>query len=80
MEKKTVFSLKWFCAFYVTFLLKRNFFFPQIPKFIVNQVRKQNTENQKKERRAMKKLLKKMAYDREKHEKQEKAANDVRKS
>lgn len=28
----------------------------------------------------MKKLLKKMAYDREKHEKQEKAANDVRKS
>nr|XP_048281086.1 rho GTPase-activating protein 18 isoform X2 [Myodes glareolus] len=48
-----------------------------IPKFIVNQVRKQNTENQKKERRAMKKLLKKMAYDREKHEKQEKAANDA---
>ncbi|OBS78105.1 hypothetical protein A6R68_19506, partial [Neotoma lepida] len=46
-----------------------------IPKFIVNQVRKQNTENQKKERRAMKKLLKKMAYDREKHEKQDKTTN-----
>ncbi|XP_052025330.1 rho GTPase-activating protein 18 [Apodemus sylvaticus] len=46
-----------------------------IPKFIVNQVRKQNTENQKKERKAMKKLLKKMAYDREKHEKQDKTAN-----
>ncbi|EGW14645.1 Rho GTPase-activating protein 18 [Cricetulus griseus] len=48
-----------------------------IPKFIVNQVRKQNTENQKKERRAMKKLLKKMAYDREKHEKQEKTTNEL---
>lgn len=55
--------------------------FIQIPKFIVNQVRKQNTENQKKEKKdkAMKKLLKKMAYDREKHEKQDKAPNDVRK-
>ncbi|XP_041108229.1 rho GTPase-activating protein 18-like [Polyodon spathula] len=42
-----------------------------IPKFLLNQVRKQNTENQKKMSRdkAMKKLLKKMAYDREKHEK-----------
>ncbi|XP_029338358.1 rho GTPase-activating protein 18 isoform X4 [Mus caroli] len=47
----------------------------KIPKFIVNQVRKQNIENQKKERKAMKKLLKKMAYDREKHEKQDKTAN-----
>lgn len=28
----------------------------------------------------MKKLLKKMAYDREKHEKQEKTTNEVRKS
>ncbi|NXX45849.1 RHG18 protein, partial [Tricholaema leucomelas] len=50
-----------------------------IPKFIVNQVRKQNTESQKKEKKdkAMKKLLKKMAYDREKHEKQEKAPSDA---
>lgn len=50
-----------------------------IPKFIVNQVRKQNTENQKKEKKdkAMKKLLKKMAYDREKHEKQDKTPNDA---
>ncbi|KAM7119328.1 rho GTPase-activating protein 18 isoform 3-T4 [Ciconia maguari] len=50
-----------------------------IPKFIVNQVRKQNTEHQKKEKKdkAMKKLLKKMAYDREKHEKQEKTPNDA---
>lgn len=46
-----------------------------IPKFIVNQVRKHNTAHQKKERKAMKKLLKKMAYDREKHEKQDRAAN-----
>lgn len=44
-------------------------------------MRKQNTENQKKEKKdkAMKKLLKKMAYDREKHEKQDKTPNDVRK-
>lgn len=48
-----------------------------IPKFIVNQVRKQNTENHKKDKKAMKKLLKKMAYDREKYEKQDKTANDA---
>ncbi|KAM4865909.1 rho GTPase-activating protein 18 isoform 5-T6 [Thomomys bottae] len=48
-----------------------------IPKFIVNQVRKQNTENQRKDRKAMKKLLKKMAYDREKYEKQDKSTNDA---
>uniref|UniRef100_A0A6J0TH64 Rho GTPase-activating protein 18 isoform X1 n=2 Tax=Pogona vitticeps TaxID=103695 RepID=A0A6J0TH64_9SAUR len=51
-----------------------------IPTFLVNQVRKQNAESQKKERkdRAMRKLLKKMAYDREKHEKQDKSVNDVK--
>ncbi|XP_007259744.3 rho GTPase-activating protein 18 isoform X1 [Astyanax mexicanus] len=40
-----------------------------IPKFVMNQVRKQNTENQKKMNRdrAVKKLLKKMAYDRDKN-------------
>ncbi|CAK7301477.1 rho GTPase-activating protein 18 isoform X1 [Vulpes vulpes] len=48
-----------------------------IPKFIVNQVRKQNTENHKKDKKAMKKLLKKMAYDREKYEKQDKNTNDA---
>ncbi|XP_010178240.1 PREDICTED: rho GTPase-activating protein 18 [Mesitornis unicolor] len=50
-----------------------------IPKFIVDQVRKQNAESQKKEKKdkAMKKLLKKMAYDREKHEKQEKTPNEA---
>ncbi|XP_030050551.1 rho GTPase-activating protein 18-like [Microcaecilia unicolor] len=50
-----------------------------IPKFIIDQVRKQNLENQKKlsKDRAMKKLLKKMAYDREKHDKQEKTINEV---
>ncbi|XP_008689340.1 rho GTPase-activating protein 18 isoform X4 [Ursus maritimus] len=47
-----------------------------IPKFIVNQVRKQNTENHKKDKKAMKKLLKKMAYDREKYEKQDKSTSD----
>ncbi|XP_074804506.1 rho GTPase-activating protein 18 isoform X3 [Natator depressus] len=51
----------------------------KIPKFIVNQVRKQNTACQKKEKKdkAMKKLLKKMAYDKEKHEKQDKSPNDA---
>ncbi|KAG7461010.1 hypothetical protein MATL_G00205100 [Megalops atlanticus] len=50
-----------------------------IPKFIMNQVRKQNMENQKKmsRERAMKKLLKKMAYDREKSEKQEKNTTET---
>ncbi|XP_003932469.2 rho GTPase-activating protein 18 isoform X2 [Saimiri boliviensis] len=48
-----------------------------IPKFIVNQVREQNSGNHKKDKRAMKKLLKKMAYDREKYEKQDKSANDA---
>ncbi|XP_018598048.2 rho GTPase-activating protein 18 isoform X2 [Scleropages formosus] len=45
-----------------------------IPKFIMDQVRKQNMENQKKmsRDRAMRKILKKMAYDREKSDKQEK--------
>ncbi|KAL7889053.1 hypothetical protein AOLI_G00040270 [Acnodon oligacanthus] len=48
-----------------------------IPKFVMNQVRKQNTENQRKmnRERAVKKLLKKMAYDREKNiEKVEKSS------
>ncbi|XP_078505049.1 rho GTPase-activating protein 18 isoform X2 [Lissotriton helveticus] len=45
-----------------------------IPKFIVSQVRQQNIENQRKQskEKAMKKLLKKMAYDREKHDKPDK--------
>ncbi|XP_029487105.1 rho GTPase-activating protein 18-like isoform X2 [Oncorhynchus nerka] len=50
-----------------------------IPKFIMNQVRKQNTENQKKisKEHAMRKLLKKIAYDREKPEKQEKPPSEA---
>ncbi|XP_055728847.1 rho GTPase-activating protein 18-like isoform X2 [Salvelinus fontinalis] len=50
-----------------------------IPKFIMNQVRKQNTENQKKisKDRAMRRLLKKIAYDREKPEKQEKPPSEA---
>uniref|UniRef100_A0A8C1IZG1 Rho-GAP domain-containing protein n=1 Tax=Cyprinus carpio TaxID=7962 RepID=A0A8C1IZG1_CYPCA len=46
-----------------------------IPKFVLNQVRKHNMENQRKMHRdrAVKKLLKKMAYDRERaSDKQEK--------
>ncbi|XP_041106189.1 rho GTPase-activating protein 18-like [Polyodon spathula] len=50
-----------------------------IPKFLMNQVRKQNSENQKKmsKDKAMKKLLKKMAYDREKHEKQDRSTTET---
>nr|XP_046147427.1 rho GTPase-activating protein 18-like isoform X2 [Oncorhynchus gorbuscha] len=50
-----------------------------IPKFIMNQVRKQNTENQMKisKERAMRKLLKKIAYDREKPEKLEKPPSEA---
>ncbi|XP_028364930.1 rho GTPase-activating protein 18 isoform X2 [Phyllostomus discolor] len=48
-----------------------------IPKFLVNQVRKQNTENLKKDKKTVKKLLKKMAYDREKYEKQDRSPNDA---
>ncbi|XP_078069843.1 rho GTPase-activating protein 18 [Mustelus asterias] len=41
-----------------------------IPKFIMNQVRQQNIENHKKlsKEKAVKKLLKKMAYDKDKHD------------
>ncbi|XP_063078294.1 rho GTPase-activating protein 18 [Engraulis encrasicolus] len=46
-----------------------------IPKFIINQVRVQNTERQKQKRagkeKGMKRLLKKMTHDRDKAEKQE---------
>ncbi|XP_019375844.1 PREDICTED: rho GTPase-activating protein 18 isoform X1 [Gavialis gangeticus] len=61
------------------FMIKYQKLLWTIPKFIVNQVRKQNAESQRKERKdkAMKKLLKKMAYDREKHEKQDKNSNDA---
>ncbi|KAG2468386.1 RHG18 protein, partial [Polypterus senegalus] len=61
------------------FLIKYQTLLWTIPRFIMNQVRKQNIENQKKtsKDRAMKKLLKKMAYDREKHEKHEKLTLDT---
>ncbi|KAL7987766.1 hypothetical protein Chor_006685 [Crotalus horridus] len=59
------------------FMIKYQNLLWTIPTFLVNQVRKQNAESQKKERKdkAMRKLLKKMAYDREKHEKQDKRQN-----
>uniref|UniRef100_A0A8D0L6M7 Rho GTPase-activating protein 18 n=1 Tax=Sphenodon punctatus TaxID=8508 RepID=A0A8D0L6M7_SPHPU len=61
------------------FMIKYQTLLWTIPKFLVDQVRKQNTESQKKARKdkAMKKLRKKMAYDREKHEKPDKNANDA---
>ncbi|OCT80165.1 hypothetical protein XELAEV_18026980mg [Xenopus laevis] len=53
------------------FMIKYQNLLWTIPKFIVGQVRHQNVINQKKltKEKAMKKLLKKMAYDREKSEK-----------
>ncbi|XP_060609324.2 LOW QUALITY PROTEIN: rho GTPase-activating protein 18 [Anolis sagrei] len=62
------------------FMIKYQNLLWTIPTFLVNQVRKQNAESQKKERKekAMRKLLKKMAYDREKHEKQDKSNHDVK--
>uniref|UniRef100_A0A8C6V2W0 Rho GTPase-activating protein 18 n=1 Tax=Naja naja TaxID=35670 RepID=A0A8C6V2W0_NAJNA len=63
------------------FMIKYQNLLWTIPTFLVNQVRKQNAESQKKERKdkAMRKLLKKMAYDREKHEKQDKSISDQKK-
>ncbi|XP_072499400.1 rho GTPase-activating protein 18 isoform X3 [Notamacropus eugenii] len=61
------------------FLIKYQQLLWTIPKFIVAQVRKHNTEKQKKDKKdkAMKKLLKKMAYDREKYEKQDRNPSDT---
>ncbi|XP_051732467.1 rho GTPase-activating protein 18 isoform X3 [Ctenopharyngodon idella] len=59
----------------VRLLIRYQNFLWTIPKFILNQVRKHNMENQRKMNRdrAVKKLLKKMAYDRERaSDKQEK--------
>lgn len=52
-----------------------------IPKFIINQVREQNTEKQKQKRagkdvKGMKRLLKKMTYDRDKLDRQERSATE----
>ncbi|KAJ6660110.1 hypothetical protein lerEdw1_018036 [Lerista edwardsae] len=62
------------------FLIKYQNLLWTIPTFLVNQVRKQNAESQRKEKKdkAVKKLLKKMAYDREKHEKQDKGIADIK--
>lgn len=49
-----------------------------IPKFLVNQMREQNTKNLKKDEKN-EELMKKMAYDQEKYEKQDRNTNDVRK-
>ncbi|CAH2249659.1 rho GTPase-activating 18 isoform X1 [Pelobates cultripes] len=58
------------------FMIKYQKLLWTIPKFIVGQVRQQNIINQKKltKEKAMKKLLKRMAYDREKTERSD---NDV---
>uniref|UniRef100_A0A3P8YVV9 Rho-GAP domain-containing protein n=1 Tax=Esox lucius TaxID=8010 RepID=A0A3P8YVV9_ESOLU len=73
ISKQQEFSMATETANIVRLLIRYQNLLWTIPKFIMNQVRKQNTENQKKmsKDRAMRKLLKKMAY--EKHEKPEKA-------
>uniref|UniRef100_A0A674AK31 Rho GTPase activating protein 18 n=1 Tax=Salmo trutta TaxID=8032 RepID=A0A674AK31_SALTR len=71
ISEQQEFSLATETANIVRLLIRYQNLLWTIPKFIMNQVRKQNTENQKKmsKDRAMMKLLKKMAYEREKHEK-----------
>ncbi|KAM9316670.1 rho GTPase-activating protein 18 [Gastrophryne carolinensis] len=60
------------------FMIKYQKLLWTIPKFLVAQVRHQNVVNQKKnsKEKAMKKLLKRMAYDREKSEKMDKNLAD----
>ncbi|XP_069831054.1 rho GTPase-activating protein 18 [Dendropsophus ebraccatus] len=59
------------------FMIKYQKLLWTIPKFLVAQVRQQNQKKNSKEK-AMKRLLKRMAYDREKSEKTEKNAdNDI---
>nr|XP_046154239.1 LOW QUALITY PROTEIN: rho GTPase-activating protein 18 [Oncorhynchus gorbuscha] len=79
ISEQQEFSLATETANIVRLLIRYQNLLWTIPKFIMNQVRKQNTENQKKlsKDRAMMKLLKKMAYEREKHEKQEKSLSEV---
>ncbi|XP_071997655.1 rho GTPase-activating protein 18 isoform X1 [Engystomops pustulosus] len=57
------------------FMIKYQKLLWTIPKFLVAQVRQQNQKKTSKER-AMKRLLKRMAYDREKSEKSEKHADN----
>lgn len=61
------------------FLIKYQQLLWTIPKFIVNQVRKLNVENQKKlaRDRPMKKLLKKRIPERDKQDKQDKSLTEV---
>ncbi|KAG7331881.1 hypothetical protein KOW79_005850 [Hemibagrus wyckioides] len=48
-----------------------------IPKFVMTQVRKQNTERKVSRERAVKKLLKKMAYDRDRERNSEKVEKNT---
>lgn len=53
-------------------------FLVQIPKFVMTQVRKQNMERKTNRERAVKKLLKKMAYDRERNSEKVEKNTEVR--
>ncbi|CAB1342821.1 unnamed protein product, partial [Coregonus sp. 'balchen'] len=79
ISKQQEFSMATETAIIVRLLIRYQNLLWTIPKFIMNQVRKQNTANQKKisKDHAMRKLLKKIAYDREKPEKQEKPPSEA---
>ncbi|XP_030638484.1 rho GTPase-activating protein 18 [Chanos chanos] len=78
ISEKQEFAIATRTANIIRFLIRYQNLLWTIPKFILNQVRKQNAENQKKmnRERAMKKLLKKMAYDREKADRQERHTSE----
>ncbi|XP_067839897.1 rho GTPase-activating protein 18 isoform X2 [Heptranchias perlo] len=67
---KTQFAMAAGTSNIMRYLIKYQDLLWTVPKFIMNQVRQQNIENHKKlsKDKAMKKLLKKMAYDKDKHE------------
>uniref|UniRef100_UPI00398F005F rho GTPase-activating protein 18 n=1 Tax=Pristiophorus japonicus TaxID=55135 RepID=UPI00398F005F len=67
---KTQFAMAAGTSNIMRYLIKYQDLLWTIPKFIMNQVRQQNIENHKKlsKEKAMKKLLKKMAYDKDKHD------------
>ncbi|XP_069743090.1 rho GTPase-activating protein 18 isoform X2 [Narcine bancroftii] len=67
---KTQFAMATGTSNIMRYLIKYQDLLWTVPKFIMNQVRQQNIESHKKlsKEKAMKKLLKKMSYDKDKHD------------
>ncbi|XP_072107645.1 rho GTPase-activating protein 18 isoform X2 [Mobula birostris] len=67
---KTQFEMATRTSNIMRYLIKYQDLLWTVPKFIMNQVRQQNIENHKKlsKEKAVKKLLKKMSYDKDKHD------------